>query len=97
MSGDYQDVAAIEAQKMEGLKALTEYGVDKEKSVLLAQTQADAEKFTYPWNPNRPAYGALPHFGDRDQIIGHFADEAKYFGKQRDMAFETLRKHFNIE
>jgi hypothetical protein len=22
---------------------------------------------------------------------------AKYFGKQRDMAFETLRKHFNIE
>lgn len=64
-----------------GKEALAVYGVTPEKSDLLSKDQATMEKFAHPGSARR-VYGALPHFGERNEIVAHFADEANYFGKQ---------------
>ena len=55
--------------------------VEGEKASPLFQSREVAEKFTYPWNPNRRAYGALPHLKSKEETLALFRDEAAYFGK----------------
>ena len=47
----------------------------------LFQGREVAEKFTYPWNPDRRAYGALPHLKSKEESLALFRDEARYFEK----------------
>lgn len=64
-----------------GQESLAGYGVTSEKSGLLSKDQTTMEKFANPWQPYRRAFGALPYFDKRPEIVAHFADEAIYFGK----------------
>lgn len=72
---------ACPPEAKEAHEALAEYKVTPEKSQLLTADQTTLERFTNPWAPDRRAFGALPHFAERDAIVEHFAEEAKYFGK----------------
>jgi len=60
---------------------LAEYGVTSESSPLITQDRVMLEDFRHPWTPERRAYGALPYFDRRDEIIAHFPEEAAFFSK----------------
>jgi len=85
MSIDSYKPNSFEAQKLEleqkTREAFAEFGVDISKSDILSKSKEDLEDFRNPWAPDRRAYGALPNFGKRDEIMSRFPEEAEYFKK----------------
>lgn len=63
------------------IEALAGYKVKIEKSNLLSGDREAVEQFCNPWQKDRRAYGALPHFDERDRIIDEFPQEAEYFSR----------------
>lgn len=61
--------------------AFAEFGVDIEKSILLSKTQEEITDFRNPWALDRRAYGAVPHYDKRDEIMKRFPEEVAYFAK----------------
>ncbi len=55
--------------------------VEGENQYPLFKDRATAEKFAYPWNPGRRAYGALPHLNPVAETLESFKDEARFFSK----------------
>ncbi|MDO8581508.1 MAG: hypothetical protein Q7S16_01410 [bacterium] len=87
----WDGVAVTHPEVGKGLDALVRYRETCKKpekenapmTLLVAMTgdKEAAEHATYPRNPERKMWGALPHFGERDEVVGYFPEEASYFEK----------------
>lgn len=58
---------------------LRRFGIKPEESVLVSGSREQAEHSAMERSPTESAYGALPYFDTREQILRHFVDEVAYF------------------
>lgn len=89
-------ISAAEAgEKKQYKKVFEKYGVNIEKSNLLSLSKQEAEDFRNPWTPDRRAYGALPNFDKKQEIMEHFVSEAEYFGKHYETGQGPVWRDFS--
>ena len=82
-TGDIPEVMidTEEQRELTPRDSFLEFDVNLAESDLLSKSKEELENLRKPWSPDRRAYGALPNFENRDEIIGNFPKESGYFKK----------------
>ncbi|MFH1405277.1 MAG: adenylyl-sulfate kinase [Patescibacteria group bacterium] len=106
---EFWNQQAVDSREVaDGLHALGNYKVDTNKPetdeygephpnflVMLARTKEEAENFAKPTTPERPAFGAMPYYDKRFDVVARFPDEARFFQKHYKLGDYSDRLYAN--